>query len=133
MNESRSANPPSRGRLLRSLGYALRGVAAVLATQANARIHAAATLVVIAAGWWLRLSALEWCAVILAIGGVWVAETFNTAIETLVDLASPEHHPLAGRAKDVAAGAVLCASITAVAVASIIFLPKLVAVFRATP
>ena len=69
----------------------------------------------------------------LAIGGVWVAEAFNTSIETLVDLASPEHHPLAGRAKDVAAGAVLCASIAAVIVASIIFLPKLAAVFQAAP
>ena len=130
MAELRPANPPTRGRLLRSFGYALRGVAAVLVTQANARIHAAATILVIAASWWLQLSALEWCVVVLAIGGVWMAEAFNTAIEALVDLVSPEYHPLAARAKDVAAGAVLCASIAAVIVASIIFLPKLAAVLR---
>jgi diacylglycerol kinase (ATP) len=79
------------------------------------------------------LSALEWCAVVLAIGAVWTAEAFNTALEALVDLASPENHPLAARAKDVAAGAVLCASISAVVVGAIVFLPKLATLLRAQP
>ena len=125
MTELRSANPPSRGRLVRSFGYAIRGLAAMLITQANARIHAAATAVVICAGWWFGLSPLEWCAVVLAIGVVWTAEAFNTALEAFVDLASPDAHPLAGRAKDIAAGAVLCAAIAAAIVGAIIFLPRL--------
>jgi diacylglycerol kinase (ATP) len=124
MAEPRPANPPSRGRLIRSFGYAFRGIATMLATQANARIHAAATVAVIVAGAGLKISPLEWCAVVLAIGLVWAAEGFNTAIEALVDLASPEIHPLAGRAKDVAAGAVLCAAIAAAIVGAVIFVPK---------
>lgn len=130
MAAPRPANLQSRGRLLRSFGYAFRGLGAMLATQANARIHAAATVIVVGAGWWFALSLLEWCAVVLAIGVVWTAEAFNTALEALVDLASPETHPLAGRAKDVAAGAVLCASIGAGIVGAIIFLPKLELLLR---
>ena len=99
----------------------------MLRTQANARIHAAATVMAVGAAWWLEISPLEWCAVVLAVGAVWTAEAFNTALEALVDLASPEQHPLAGRAKDVAAGAVLCAAIAAGSVGAIIFLPKLAA------
>jgi diacylglycerol kinase (ATP) len=83
-----------------------------------------ATLAVFAAGFSFRLRGLEWCCVILAIGLVWVAEALNTAIETLTDLASPEMHPLAGRAKDIAAGAVLMASIIAVAVGAVLFGPR---------
>lgn len=132
MAAPRPANPPARGRLVRSFGYAFRGVGMMLATQANARIHAVASVVVIAAGFGLKISLLEWCAVVLAIGLVWAAEGFNTALEALVDLASPEIHPLAGRAKDVAAGAVLCAAIAAAIIGAIIFLPKLAVLLRAS-
>lgn len=130
MAEPHPANPPARGRLVRSFGFAWRGLAVMLASQANARIHAAATVLVVGAGGWCRLSALEWCAVVLAIGAVWTAEASNTALEALVDLASPEQHPLAGRAKDVAAGAVLCAAIAAAIVGALIFLPKFAALLR---
>ena len=120
-------NPPTRGRLLRSFGYAFRGVAAMLRLQANARIHAGLTVVAVALGFALRISPGEWCAIVAVIGLVFTAEGLNTAIETLTDLVSPEAHPLAGQAKDIAAGAVLCAAIAAAVVGAIVFLPKLLA------
>ena len=95
---------------LGSIGHALRGLAALMRTEPNARIHAVATMLVIVAGALLRLSALEWGLIALAITCVWAAEALNTAIEAVVDLVSPESRPLAARAKDVAAGAVLVAA-----------------------
>ena len=99
-------------------------------TQANARIHLAATVLVVAAGVASGLSRGEWCAIVAVVVLVWVTEGLNTAIETLVDLVSPEHHPLAGRAKDLAAGAVLCAAIAAVGVGLLVFGPRLFAFFK---
>jgi len=101
----------------------------MLRTQVNARIHLLATVVVVAAGFWWKLSASEWVAIVAAIGLVWTAEAMNTAIEAVVDLVSPEYHVIAGRAKDIAAGAVLCAAITAVVIGALIFGPKLAALF----
>ena len=126
MAEQRPANPPTRGRLIRSFRYAIRGVGMMLALQANARIHAAVTILVIGLGFLCELRSGEWCAVIAAIGLVWTAEGLNTAIEALTDLVSPGEHPLAGRAKDIAAGAVLCAAITAAVIGLIVFLPHLI-------
>ena len=94
-------------------------------TQENARIHLGATVVTVAGGVFFGISRGEWMAVVLAIGLVLTAEAFNTAIEAVVDLASPEQHPLAGRAKDVAAGAVLLAAVTAVVVGVLVFGPHL--------
>ena len=113
-----------RGRL-RSFGHAFRGLAICFRTQANARIHAVAAVLVLALGFVLNLAAWEWCAVVIAIAAVWAAECFNTAMESLVDLVSPERRPLAGRIKDLAAGGVLAAAIGAAAVGAIIFGPKL--------
>ena len=124
MSDRPSAPSDSRGRLARSIGYAFRGIGILLRTQANARIHAAATVLVMAAGFWFRISRGEWGAVIAAIGLVWTAEGVNTAIEAVVDLVSPDSHPLAGRAKDVAAGAVLCAAIAALVIGVLIFGPR---------
>jgi diacylglycerol kinase len=125
MPELRPANPPTRGRLVRSFGYAFRGVGMLLRDQANARLHAVATAFVVGLGFVFKLQAWEWCAVVGAIGLVWAAEGLNTALEVLTDLVSPGEHPLAGRAKDIAAGAVLCAAIAAGIIGVIIFLPKL--------
>jgi diacylglycerol kinase (ATP) len=75
----------------------------------------------VALGVFLELDALEWALVLMQIGLVWAAETFNTALEKLVDLVSPEYHPLAGKVKDIAAGAVLIVSLMSVAVGGIIF------------
>lgn len=108
---------------LRSFGHAFRGLKVLLQTQHNARIHAVATLLVVAAGALFGISPMEWALVALAVAGVWAAEALNTAIEFLVDLASPELHPLAAKAKDVAAGAVLVAAIGSLVVAVVVFGP----------
>jgi diacylglycerol kinase (ATP) len=82
------------------------------------------------AGAVLGLSRLEWCAVVLAVVAVWTAEALNTALEFLVDLASPELHPLAGKAKDAAAGAVLVTAAGAVVIGLLVFGPHLLAWIR---
>ena len=112
---------------LHSVGHALRGIGVLLATQPNARLHAAATVVVVALGAWLRIGPLEWALLAAVIGLVFCAEALNTAIETLTDLVSPKWHALARDAKDVAAAAVLLASLAALAVGGWIFLPRLLA------
>ncbi|HJO22192.1 MAG: diacylglycerol kinase family protein [Myxococcota bacterium] len=104
---------------------AFRGVAVLLATQHNARIHAVATLAVLAVGFWLGCTRVEWAVLVLAIGLVWLAEGVNTALEALGDAVSADPNPLVGRAKDVAAGAVLLASIGAAAAGLLIFVPRL--------
>jgi diacylglycerol kinase len=108
---------------LRSFGHAFRGLKVLLQTQHNARIHAVATFMVVAAGALLGISPVEWALVALAVAGVWAAEALNTAIEFLVDLASPEIHPLAAKAKDVAAAAVLVAAIGSLVVGVLVFGP----------
>ena len=110
---------------LRSFGHAFRGLKVLLQTQPNARIHAAATVLVVAAGALLRISPVEWALIVLAIAGVWTAEALNTAIEFLVDRVSPDPHPLAGKAKDVAAGAVLIAAIGSALIGGFVFGPYL--------
>ena len=113
-----------RRRLL-SFKYAFNGVAYLFASQPHARFHALAVLVVALLGFWLRVDRTEWCLLTLCIGGVLMAEAFNTALEELTNLVSPEYHLLAGRTKDVAAGAVLLFSLAALIVGGLIFLPKL--------
>ncbi len=110
-----------KGRI-RSFRYAFRGVAVILRTQPNARLHLLATAVAVALGFWLDISAGEWLAIVLAIGMVWVAEGFNTALELLADRVAPDFHPLVGRAKDAAAAAVLLAAVTSVVIALIVYI-----------
>jgi diacylglycerol kinase len=110
---------------LNSFRYAFAGIASLLGSQPNARIHLLATGLVIAAGFYFGLSKTEWCLVVLAITSVFAAEAFNTALEHLTDLVSPDYHPLAGKAKDVAAGAVLFAAMGAAVVGVLVFLPKI--------
>ena len=115
--------PPAPGWWLgrvKSFGWAFAGLAHCLRTQANAQIHLGATIIVVTVGCWVGLATWEWCAVIGAIALVWMAETFNTAIEMFVDLVSPERRPLAGKIKDVAAGAVLAAAMGALAIGVLI-------------
>jgi diacylglycerol kinase (ATP) len=81
-------------------------------------------------GIWLKANTTEWAILALAIGFVFSAEAFNTALETVVDLVSPDFHPLAGITKDVAAGAVLLAAISSAAAGLIIFVPKIVRYFN---
>ena len=94
-------------------------------TQRNAWIHAAATVGVMALGLWLSLSRIEWAILALTVGLVWMAEFINTALEAVVDLASPDIHPLAKVGKDVGAAAVLVAAFASVAVGLLILGPPL--------
>jgi diacylglycerol kinase (ATP) len=97
----------------------------MLRTQHNAWLHTIATVGVVALGFAVRLSRVEWMAVVFAMISVWVAEAFNTACELIVDLACPDIHPIAGSAKDMAAGAVLLAAIGAVVIGVLVFAPHL--------
>lgn len=117
---------------LRSFGYALEGIFHVLRTQRNMKVHLAATLLVAAVGLFLRLSNAEWLSVSFAIFFVLAAECLNTAIEAIVDLVSPQHHPLAKIAKDCAAGAVLLAAMYSLVVAYFVFGPKLMKILTAS-
>ncbi len=118
-------NASSRRWRLSSFVDAARGLKILLWTQPNARVHAVGTAGAVAMATWLQFSGAEWAVLVLTIGGVWVTEGLNTAIEFVVDLVSPEYNQLAGWAKDVAAGAVLVASGCAVIVGAILFVPKL--------
>lgn len=109
---------------------AFHGISYVFTTQRNAKIHTLISILVLLLGIFFKLSPLQWVAITISIGIVWAAECLNTAIEKLTDLASPEYHILAKIAKDCAAASVLVASITAAAVGLIIFIPKLITVFR---
>ena len=111
---------------LRSFGYALDGLRFTFVTQHNARIHVASTLAVLAIAWWLQLNANDWRWLVVAIVLVWLAELFNTAIEYLCDLISPEFHLAVRRAKDIAAGAVLVSSVGALVIGAVTFWPYLV-------
>lgn len=114
---------------LRSFRCAFKGIWVMIESQQNAWIHAVATLVVAAAGIYFRISLGEWCWAVLAIVVVWTAEALNTAFEFLADATKPEFHPLIGKAKDVAAGAVLISAIGAVAIATFVFGPHILALF----
>lgn len=108
-----------------SFRNAFRGWWYALRTQRNAWIHAVVSTVVIGLAFWLHLNLLEWAILLLTIAMVWTAEFINTALEAVVDLASPELHPLAKVGKDVGAAAVLIASLTSILVGLLILGPPL--------
>ncbi len=110
---------------LHSFRHAFAGWWYVLSTQRNAWIHALASILVLIFGLWLQLSRLEWALIIFAVALVWTAEFINTALEAIVDLASPTHHHLAKIGKDVGAAAVLIAAASAVLIALLVFGPHL--------
>ena len=114
----------------RSFGYALRGWWYVLRTQQNAWIHAVIATLVFVVSAWLRLPPRDWAVIILTTTMVFTAEFINTAIEAVVDLASPEKHPLAKVGKDVGAAAVLIAAMAAVLIGLLILGPPLWARLR---
>lgn len=107
----------------KSIACALRGIAVLIRTQVNARIHLLVTVLVVAAGFAFRISRGEWVPLAFAIGIVWIAEAVNTALEALADRISREHDEGIGRAKDVAAGAVLLAAITAAVIGFVVLGP----------
>jgi diacylglycerol kinase len=114
---------------LDSFRHAFTGWWHVIRTQRNAWIHATASVAVFALGLWLGLNRTEWAVIFLTVGLVWVAEFVNTALEAVVDLASPDLHPLAKIGKDVGAAAVLVGAGVAVIVGLLVLGPPLWAKF----
>lgn len=110
---------------IRSFGYAWKGIRQCVGREQNLGFHLIATAVVAGAGVFFGITRMEWAAVVLCIGMVIAAELFNTAIERLVDMVSPERRPLAGQVKDIAAGAVLVCAAAAAIIGGIVFLPYL--------
>lgn len=108
-----------------AFGHAFRGWWYVLNTQHNAWIHSIVAIVVFFLGIWLNLPARDWAVLVLTIAMVFTAEFINTAIEAVVDLASPVHHPLGKVGKDVGAGAVLVAALAAILIGLLILGPPL--------
>ena len=113
-------------RLIRSFGFAFKGLQYATASQLNFRIHLVAGIVVIGLGFILHISTTEWQWIMLSITLVLVTELLNTAIETLTDLVSPTYNIKAGHVKDVSAGAVVVAAVFAFITGLIIFIPKLI-------
>jgi diacylglycerol kinase len=115
----------------RSLYCAVKGIAYSISKGRNMKIHLLAAILVTIMGFVLEISRIEWAIIVLTIFMVLAAETINSAIEGTVDLVTKDHHPLAGLAKDLAAGGVLLTAINAVIMALLIFGPRLMAGFRA--
>jgi len=118
-------------KLVRSFGYAFKGIGYAAKTQLNFRIHLVAALIAVFMGCTLHIKANEWQWVIFCIALVLMLELINTAIELLTNLVSPGYNKLAGHVKDVGAGAVIIAAIFAAITGGIIFLPKLIALIHA--
>lgn len=115
---------------IRSIRCALNGIRIMIVSQRNAWIHAITTILVTSAGLWFGLTKSEWCWIMLAMIAVWTSEALNTAFEFLTDVASPEFHPLAGKAKDVAAGAVLISAAGAAVIGVTVLGPHFWALFK---
>lgn len=112
-------------KILRSFVYALNGIVFLIKNETNARVHAVASIAVVAAGFYYKLRNFEWMLIILCIGSVFAAELMNTAIEKIVDFVSPNFHHKAGTIKDLAAAAVFVLAVMSVVIGCIIFVPKI--------
>lgn len=111
-------------RFFRSFKFAAQGIASAVKREQNIRFHILAGLLVLLAAFFTGISYTEWLVVIGLIGGMIALEMVNSAIERVVDLASPDIHPLAKEAKDIAAGAVLVFAAASAIIGLLIFLPK---------
>ena len=109
----------------RSFRYAFAGWWYVIRNERNAWIHATVSVTVFLVSLWLQLAPRDWALIILAVALVWIAEFLNTALEAVVDLASPQNHPLAKVGKDVGAAAVLIAAMASVLIGLLILGPPL--------
>jgi diacylglycerol kinase (ATP) len=121
------SNSPNR---VESLGYALAGWLYMLRHQKNTRIMSVASIVVMGVAFWLQIDATGFAILILAITGVWMAEFLNAAVEAVVNLASPDFHPMAKVAKDVAAAAVLLGAVASILIGLLVLGPPLLAKFN---
>ena len=122
--------PVNIRKALRSFRFAGFGIFSLFRHENNARIHLIAALLVVTLSILLHLSALEWCLIVIQIGLVMAAEAFNTAIEKLADVVSPDYHPTIKVVKDLAAAGVLILSVSAVIIGGILFIPKLLALLQ---
>jgi len=114
---------------LKSFTFAWKGILTCAGHEQNITFHLIAAIIVVATGFCFGISRTEWMVVMLCIGTVIAAELFNSAIERLVDMVSPEWEKTAGEVKDIAAGAVLLTAIAAAIVGMIVFLPYVIALF----
>lgn len=110
---------------VKSFRFAMDGIASFFYREHNAWVHFAATIAVLALTVWVKVEKTELLALVFAIGFVWVAEMLNTCIERIMDFVSIQQHPEVKFIKDLAAGAVLVAAITALVVGAVVFIPKL--------
>lgn len=115
--------------LYKSFGYAFQGIFNTIRSERNIKIHCCVAALVVIFGVWLGLSRTEWMICFVLFGLVLSLELVNTAVEAVVDLVTMERHPLAKKAKDAAAGAVLISAIFAAVIGLMIFVPKLLAFF----
>ncbi|WP_099361952.1 diacylglycerol kinase family protein [Fredinandcohnia onubensis] len=113
-------------RLINSFSYALQGLREAFFSERNLQIHFFFSVIVIFCGFLFHITKVEWLIILLLFGGMFAIEMLNTAIEKVVDLVTGEYHPLAKKAKDIAAGAVLIYAIISIIVGLIIFLPYLI-------
>lgn len=113
-------------RLGRSFKAAFEGIKATYVKEQNIKIHTVIAILVLIFGFILEISYAEWLVCLVLIGFVLMAEFFNTAIEYVVDLASPNIHPLAKAAKDTASAGVLMMAILSAIIGCVIFVPKLI-------
>jgi diacylglycerol kinase len=117
-------------KMLRSFGYAFEGLLALFRYENNARFHLLVAIGVLLAGIGFDVDSKEWALIALAIGGVWAAEAFNTALEKLCDLVSPDFHPQIKTIKDLAAAGVLVVSGVALVIGVLVFGEKLMIIFN---
>ena len=113
-------------RLSRSFKAAFEGIASTYKKEQNIKIHTFIAILVIIFGFFLKINYIEWLVCLVLIGFMLMAEFFNTAIEYVVDLASPDIHPLAKAAKDTASAGVLMMALIAAVTGLVIFVPKLI-------
>ncbi|MFI3305311.1 MAG: diacylglycerol kinase family protein [Rikenellaceae bacterium] len=120
----------SLNKRLNSFRYAWQGIVALVRDEHNARIHMVAAVVATVMGFWLKISSMEWVAIIGCIGAVIATEAMNSAVEAVCDKVSPEKHELIKKAKDCGAAAVLIVSISAAIIGCVVFLPKVIKLFH---
>ena len=121
-----NSNKFSIKQRIQSFQHAFRGLVNLFKYEHNSRIHLVSGIIIIIAGFSLKITSAEWLIIILVIGLVFITELLNTAIERLADKVKPEFDPIIKKVKDYAAAAVLVASIAALIVGCIIFLPKII-------
>lgn len=118
------SNYGSLNKLIKSFGYAFRGLADLIKSEQNAKIHLLITILVIIAGFVFKINATEWCIVFFCIAIVFSTEALNTSVEKIIDHLFKDKNETARIVKDISAGAVLICAIISVICGLIIFLPK---------